>query len=196
MQKRLRSTSKPSGQGNPFFGGVLLRDSAHGRYPRVGGGTSEGRADESSRLGSHADTAAPASLMLQVRAAQRSAARSRRLCSRAPGAPLGCTGTRGHRAASKRSPACGARRQRLTGGAAACACAPPLLQGRDRWPGVRHQLAGCSRVATPPEARHRIATASSSRSQHLPSASSCCTWSHTLGPTSSETLVPLCPDGR
>jgi len=53
---------------------------------------------------------------------------------------------------------------------------PPLLQGRDRWPGVRHQLAGCSRVATPPEWRHRTsATASSSRSQHLPSASSCCT---------------------
>ena len=29
-----------------LFGGVLLRDSAHGRYPHVGGGTSEGRVNQ------------------------------------------------------------------------------------------------------------------------------------------------------
>ena len=87
--------------------------------------------DESSRLGSHAELGCPgiSDVASSSSAAQRGALPPRcwwGLCARAPGAPLGCTGTMGHRAASKRSPACGARRQRPTGGAAACACAGNL----------------------------------------------------------------------
>ena len=133
VQKRLRSTSKPSGRGGTFWRRFAARfgtrqiSACRRRHVRRQGQPG------SSRLGSHADTAALASLTLQVRAAQRGAARSApaallvgTLHQGAGRAAPRCTGTVGHRAASKRSPACGARRQRPTGGAAACACAGNL----------------------------------------------------------------------